>query len=127
MTKLAPESLILLAKLIEIIGATALIIGFVVATIKCLRIAYKKETKIALETYRQSLGRVILIGLEVLVAATIIKTVALDPTITNLALLAITVIIRTLLSWTTVLELTNHWPWQHSKRGKLKISKDHCK
>jgi uncharacterized membrane protein len=46
------------------------------------------------------------------VAATVIKTITLDPTLRSAGMLAITVVIRTMLSWTTVLEIYGHWPWQ---------------
>jgi len=58
------------------------------------------------------LGRVVLIGLEILVAATIVTTITLDPTLRSAGLLALVLVIRTVLSWTTVLEVYDHWPWQ---------------
>jgi uncharacterized membrane protein len=57
-----------------------------------------------------SLGRVVLIGLGILVAATIIKSVTLDPTVENIGLLTIMVAIRTILGWTIVLEMSGRWP-----------------
>ena len=61
---------------------------------------------------RQSLGRGILLGLEFLVAADIIHTVAVELTLNTVGLLAIVVLIRTFLSFTLELELTGRWPWQ---------------
>ncbi len=58
------------------------------------------------------MGRVILIGLEILLAATIIKTVTLEPTLEILGLLAIMVAIRTTIGWTTALEMSGRWPWR---------------
>jgi uncharacterized membrane protein len=49
--------------------------------------------------------------LELLVAADIIRTVALEPTMTNVLMLGILVIIRTFLSWSLVLEIEGRWPW----------------
>ena len=102
----------LVIRLLEIAGASALIVGFLVATYHCVRRYFSEGTKPAIARYRQAIGRVVLIGLEVLVAATIIKTITLDPTLRSAGFLAITVVIRTLLSWTTVLEVYGHWPWQ---------------
>jgi hypothetical protein len=59
------------------------------------------------------LGRAILLGLEFLVAGDIIRTVVVHPTLDNLIVLAIIVVIRTLLSVTLQLEFEGHWPWQH--------------
>ena len=62
--------------------------------------------------YRKSLGRVVILGLEILVAVTIIKTITVEPTVESLGLLALIIVIRTALSWTTVLEMNGRWPWQ---------------
>lgn len=61
---------------------------------------------------RLRLGRGILLGLEFLVAADIIHTVALELTYASVGVLAIVVLIRTFLSFTLDVELTGHWPWQ---------------
>ena len=62
--------------------------------------------------YRQMLGRSILLGLELLVAADIIRTVAVTPTFTSVGVLALIVLIRTFLSFSLELEITGQWPWQ---------------
>ena len=63
-------------------------------------------------SFRTRVGRFLLLGLEILVAADIIKTVALEPSFTNVGVLALLVLIRTFLSWTLVLEIEGRWPWQ---------------
>ena len=63
--------------------------------------------------FRQQLGRSILLGLELLVAADIIRTVAVTPTLTSVAVLAGIVVIRTSLSFSLELEITGRWPWQN--------------
>jgi len=55
------------------------------------------------------------IGLEILVAVTIIKTITVDASPENLGVLALMIVIRTMLSWTTVLEMNGKWPWQKAK------------
>ena len=62
--------------------------------------------------YRHGIGRAILLGLELLVAADIIRTVAIDPTFESLGVLAVIVAIRTFLSFSLQLELEGRWPWQ---------------
>ncbi|MCC3282902.1 DUF1622 domain-containing protein [Arthrobacter caoxuetaonis] len=64
------------------------------------------------EMYRQQLGRAILLGLELLVAADIIRTVAVTPTFESLGVLAVIVLIRTFLSYSLQLEVTGKLPWQ---------------
>ncbi|PKM21230.1 MAG: hypothetical protein CVV11_03055 [Gammaproteobacteria bacterium HGW-Gammaproteobacteria-15] len=63
---------------------------------------------------RQQLGRGILLGLEFLIAADIIHTVAVELTFENVGVLALVVLIRTFLSFTLELELTGKWPWQQA-------------
>ena len=64
------------------------------------------------EAYKIRIGRSLLLGLEVVVAADIVKTIAVAPTLPSLAVLAGLVLIRTFLSWTLVLEIEGRWPWQ---------------
>ena len=61
---------------------------------------------------RGQIGRTLLLGLEILVAADIIETVALDPTLEHIATLGLLVLVRTFLSWSIILELEGRWPWQ---------------
>jgi hypothetical protein len=68
------------------------------------------------DTFRQRIGRAILLGLELLVAADIIKTVAATPTLDSIAILASIVLIRTFLSLSLQVEVTGRWPWQHAPR-----------
>jgi len=114
------QNLEVIIQILEIIGAAALVLGFVVATIYCIRGYFREGAKPAVESYRKSLGRVVLIGLEILVAATIIKTITLDPTLEGIGFLAIMVAIRTALGWTTVLEINGRWPWQRPKTEPLR-------
>jgi len=102
------------AQILEIIGATALIVGFVIATVRCVLHVNQLGATQAIQSYRQAIGRVVLIGLEILVAATIIKTIILDPTLENMGLLAMMIAIRTALGWAMVLEMNGCWPWQTS-------------
>lgn len=70
-------------------------------------------------SYRQLLGRSILLGLELLVAADIIRTVAVTPTFESVGVLAIIVLIRTFLSFSLELEITGRWPWQKQPAGTV--------
>jgi uncharacterized membrane protein len=62
--------------------------------------------------FRQQLGHTIQLGLELLVAADIVRTVATQPTLTGVAVLGVIVLIRTFLSWSLEVEITGRWPWR---------------
>lgn len=62
--------------------------------------------------YKIRLGRALLLSLEILVAADVIRTIALEPTLANVGVLGLLVLIRTFLSWSLVVEIEGHWPWR---------------
>lgn len=67
--------------------------------------------------YKDLIGRSLLLGLEFLVAADVIRTVALELTPRNIGMLGALVVIRTFLSWSVVVETEGHWPWQSRGRA----------
>jgi uncharacterized membrane protein len=72
------------------------------------------------ERYRQlrlRLGRTLLLGLEILVAADIVRTVALEATLESVLVLALLVLVRTFLSWALEVEIEGRWPWQPRQEG----------
>ena len=99
-------------------GVAVMVIGAVVSIPMALRgyqprkLPAGSEKLTAYRSYRQLLGRSILLGLELLVAADIIRTVAVTPTFESVGVLAIIVLIRTFLSFSLELEITGRWPWQ---------------
>jgi len=72
----------------------------------------KQKVSNAYKPFKDQIGKALLLGLEFLVAADIIRTVALSPTLRNVALLGVLVLIRTFLSWSLVVEIEGRWPWQ---------------
>ncbi len=114
------QGLEILVRWLEIVGAGALVAGFIVATAHWFLETRRQGALAAVEGYRQALGRAILIGLEILVAATIIKTITVEPTVESISFLAIMVAIRTVLGWTTVLEISGRWPWQRPRPSAAK-------
>ena len=94
---------------IDAVGVGVMVLGGIVATVAAVTRAFDAGTY---RRYRQQLGRSILLGLEFLVAADIIRTVAVTPTLTSVAVLAGIVLIRTFLSFSLELEITGRWPWQ---------------
>ena len=97
---------------VTLIGAFLLLLGFAISSLKWVTQYFSEGREQAYETYRQKIGRTVLIGLEVLVAATILKTIVVPPTVEALGLIFFTVAIRTALGWTTSLEINGRWPWQ---------------
>lgn len=99
----------------EVAGVAVIVAGFGVALAQAGRRALRKEYAQAYEVVRATFGRSVLLGLEVLVAADIIRTVAVEPTLSNLWVLALLVVIRTFLSWSLAVEIDGHWPWQRHR------------
>jgi uncharacterized membrane protein len=90
-----------------VVIVTGAAIAFVVTAVRLSR----RESNVY-QRFRQQLGRAILLGLELLVAADIIRTVAASPNLTSVAILAAIVLIRTFLSFSLEVETTGRWPWQ---------------
>lgn len=101
------------AAIVEAIGIGIITLAALYALLFAIfKILKAEKTEEIFHTVRQRLGRGILLGLEFLVAADIIHTVAVELTFETVGVLAIIVLIRTFLSFTLDLELTNRWPWQ---------------
>ena len=104
------------ARVVEFVGVAVLLLGALLATGAFLRRLVCRATfQDAYHALRADLGRAILLGLELLVIADIIGTVAIEPTLQNLGVLAVIVAIRTLLSFALELEVSGHWPWQRGQ------------
>ncbi len=96
---------------LSILGVGILVIGIALAT---FRYGVRRRQKLDVDNFRAykiEIGRALLLGLEILVAADIVATVATEPSFTYVGVLALLVLIRTFLSWTLVLEIEGHWPW----------------
>jgi uncharacterized membrane protein len=106
-------------KIVELVGVSILVAGAVLASAAFLvRLARHSSFTDAYHGLRADLGRAILLGLEFLVIADIIGTVAVEPTLQNLGVLAVIVAIRTLLSFALELEVSGRWPWQRDAAGE---------
>jgi uncharacterized membrane protein len=98
---------------IELLAVAIIVLAIVYATVR-----YVSESLLATEAneqyerYKGRLGRSLLLGLEILVAADIVRTVALDATLDSVVVLGLLVLIRTFLSWSLVVEIEGRWPWQ---------------
>ncbi|MET0715927.1 MAG: DUF1622 domain-containing protein [Mycetocola sp.] len=111
-----------LGEIVDAVGVAAIVLGVAYALMDAGMRGMRKQRPIY-SRFRRVLGRAILLGLELLVAADIIKTVAVTPTLESVVVLGIIVLIRTFLSWTLELEITGRWPWQMpSEREDTEIS-----
>ncbi|HVO78478.1 MAG TPA: DUF1622 domain-containing protein [Candidatus Bathyarchaeia archaeon] len=107
-----------IAKAVEMLAIAIMVVFIAIGTSRFL---FHSLTKIegAYERYRIVLGKTLLLGLELLVAADIIQTVTLELTLTNLAALGGLVAVRTVLGWTLTVEVEGHWPWQDTKESRI--------
>ena len=108
----------LAARIIETLAVAIMVVFILLGTVRWLMHS-AKNIEGAYERYRIVLGKTLLVGLELLVAADIINTVAFALTPNNLALLGGLVLVRTALGWTLTVEVEGHWPWQQTKENRI--------
>jgi uncharacterized membrane protein len=100
-------------KCVDAAGVAIVVVGLAIASAIFLSRAFRsRELDQVYRAYRQGLGRAILLGLEFLVAADIIRTVAVSPSFRGAGVLAVIVLIRTFLSMALQVEIDGRWPWQ---------------
>ena len=103
------------AQAFEVIGAIVLLSGlFVSAYLGASTFRREKDGALAYRVLRQSFGGVILLGLEILVAADLVRTVAVQPTLESVAVLGAIVLIRTILSFSLETEIEGVPPWRRA-------------
>lgn len=112
------------ALIIELIAVMIILIGIVIGL---LRYVYEalilRQVGPPYNELKRRLGRTLLLGLEILVAADIVRTVALEATLQSVIVLGLLVLIRTFLSWAVVVEIESRWPWQEPRSG-MRIDMD---
>ena len=108
-------------EVIDILGVVAIVVGVLYAAVDAGLRGLRRISPVY-SRFKRVLGRAILLGLELLVAADIIKTVAVTPTLDSVVVLAVIVLIRTFLSWSLELEISGRWPWQ--KRSAAAVADD---
>jgi uncharacterized membrane protein len=101
------------SKAVDAVGVAIVVLGLLVASAMFVSRALRTDQfDSAFQSYRQGLGRAILLGLEFLVAGDIIRTVAVNPTFQSAGVLALIVLIRTFLSMALQVEIDGRLPWQ---------------
>ena len=103
------------ALLIELLAVVIIIVAIIVALGRYLwRGVIRRTGDDHYHQLKASLGKALLLGLEILVAADIIRTVALEATLESIIVLGVLVLIRTILSWSLEVEIEGHWPWRQA-------------
>lgn len=104
------------AQAIEVLAVAIMVCFIVIGTARWLFFS-ANGIEGAYQKYRVVLGKTLQVGLELLVAADIIRTVALDSTLPNIAVLGALVVVRTMIGWTLAVEVEGRWPWQAEKKA----------
>lgn len=105
----------------ELAGVAVLVIGAVVSFGRFLYFLVRfRDASAAYRHLRLYLGRSIVVGLEILIAADIIRSVVIDPTFMSVGVLGLLVLVRTFLSWSLEVEINGEWPWQRTRLHKGK-------
>ena len=99
---------------VEAAAIAVIMLGILIATgIYIFRLLRKQGGIESFENYRRGLGRMLILSLEFLVAADIMRSVLIEePTFRSIGLLGLLVLIRTFLSWSLEMEIDGRWPWQ---------------
>lgn len=107
------------AQAIDLAGMAVIVVGLLVAMAVYANGALRAAgAPTGYRDFRQQVGKAILLGLEFLVAADIIRSVAVAPTFRGVGVLAVIVVIRTFLSFALEVELNGRWPWQGSPASR---------
>ena len=103
------------AKAFEGLGAAVLVLGLLLSLAISARVWLRtRQGHVAYRTLKETFGGVLLLGLEILVAADLVRTVAVEPTLENVAILGLIVLIRTFLSFSLEIEIEGVPPWRRA-------------
>ena len=105
------------AKGFEAVGVAVFVLGLLWSAVLAVSVwSRSKNGREAYGVLRESFGGVLLLGLEILVAADLIRTVAVEPSLENVLVLGLIVLIRTFLSFALETEIAGCWPWERARR-----------
>jgi len=97
---------------IEAIAITVIAMGVIIGFVTAAVDLFQHGLSHAIERLKRVVGNGLLLGLDLLIAADVIRTVTLQPTLENVAALGLLVVVRTFLAWSLMVELRGRWPWQ---------------
>lgn len=105
------------ARAFEVVGAAVLVVGLVWSVVSAARTWHATDGRTGYRALRETFGGALLLSIEILVAADLIRTVAVSPTLTSVAVLALIVLIRTFLSFSLEIEIEGIPPWRRALVG----------
>ncbi len=103
------------AEWIEIAAIVVIAAAVVIAFVVGVRARLSRSGADPATVFKRTIANGLLIGLDLLIAADVIRTVTLEPTLENVAALGLLVVVRTFLAWTLVVEVDGRWPWQRDQ------------
>ena len=107
-----------IARALEIVGVAAIALAFAYALLRgMLHVGHRRPD--AYERLKVFIGKALLLGLEFLVAADIIRTVTMEPTVHGLVSLGLLIAVRIVLGWSIAVEIEGCWPWQVAANERL--------
>ncbi len=110
----------------EGLAIVVIVIGILYGAVRFLLALIRHANgQLAYAELKSVMGRGLLLGLEILVAADIVRTVALTPTLESVAVLGILVLIRTFLGWSVIVELEGRWPWREAEAREREAAAEH--
>jgi uncharacterized membrane protein len=103
-----------LAFAIELLAVAIIVSGVLMVAVRhgMIRYIFRFDEPGANEIYKREIGRRLLLGLDLLVSADVIRTVAVEPTLGNVASLGLLSVVRTFIVWSLAVEMDGRWPWQ---------------
>lgn len=114
---------LLVVNVLEGLGIVVVLVGVLISLGLAVRNLARRERGV-LDALRRHLGRSILLSLEFLIAGDIVRTVAVEPTLENVGVLALIVLVRTALSFVLEVEITGRWPWQQARARAEEVECD---
>jgi len=105
------------ARLLEVVGVAVIVLSFAYAGFRGIK-GYGQKNPNTYDLVKFFIGRGLQLGLEFLVAADVVSTVTVEPTLQKILSLGVLIIVRTLLSWSIAVEVEGCWPWQVNKNRK---------
>ena len=104
----------------DALGVAAVSLGVLWGLLLFIKDLVTQTTDVAYKAFRIQIVRALILGLEILVAGDVIRTVAISPSLGSVMVLGAIVLIRCFLSWSLTLEIDGRWPWQAPRPGSEK-------
>ena len=111
-----------IARALEVIGVAVIALAFAYALCRAFRHLGQKRAD-AYERLKVFIGKALMLGLEFLVAADIIRTVTISPTTEGLVSLGLLVVLRIVLGWSIAVEIEGCWPWEVARENRAEASR----